>query len=223
MNREAIENLVIQATGRRDKVDLIRSAIDIAIQELSAQKNWLDLLSQASATLALGSPSVQLADDVARVTEVRLINGTLSYPIEIRPRTWIAKYYPSPASFSTTKPCYGYLQGTLLYVVPLPDAEYEVEYSYYPVHPDLEASTDEVQIRGADKAVMAYATSFVFDSIEKATEADRWYARYEKFLMSAKKLDQGNSAVVLQATPRGSEPSTVRPDYWVDPFVERMP
>lgn len=222
MNREEIENLVIEATGRSDKLTLIRSAIDIAIQELSAERLWIDLLTTADATVSAGAESVDLASDVARVTSVRLINDTLSYSIEIRPQTWIAQRFPNPSADPTNKPVYGYLQGTALYLIPLPDDDYTVRYSYYPVHSDLNASTDEITIRGADKAVMAYAIAFVFRSIEKFIEAEQWQSQYDKFLMSAKKLDKGNTAILQQAVPRSDCPP-VMPGYWEDPLVQRMP
>lgn len=222
MTREALEELVYESTGRRDKTSLVRSALDIAVEELSSQRLWSDLQVEAEATLTVDSPSVALASDVARVSEVRLIDDTNSRPLRIRPKTWLVTRFPSPESRSSGRPIYGYIEGQLLYVMPLPDQAYKVRYTYYRLHPALNEATSEVLIRGADKAVAAYATFWVFQSLEKSADAERWLAIYERLVDSAKKVDMANSAIKQEATGRDDVVESGN-DYWLDPFVKRMP
>jgi hypothetical protein len=222
VNREQLENFVISATGRSDKSTFIRTTINMALREISAQRLWSDLMVEDEVTLAADTASVALASDVARVIEVRVMDDNQSKPLIVRPKTWIIQRVPDPASRSPARPCYGYLQGANLYVIPYADEEYEISYTYYRLHPELSASTDEVLIRGADNAVAALATHLTFKSIEKHDDAAQWLNSYGQYLASAIKLDKSNSVVQHKADQHGdSGPYTT--DYWLDPFVDRMP
>jgi hypothetical protein len=213
---------VIEATGRSDKITLINTALDLAVAELSSQRDWSDLQVQAEATIALGAGSVSLASDVARVKEVRLLDGTLTRPVLLRSKTWVLERYPYPDNISPSRPVYGYLEGKTLHVVPWASVSYDVRYTYYRLHPALADDSSEILVRHAGPAVVAYANFWVFQSIEKAIDADRWLTSYWKLIASAKKVDSDNTAVVTNATQRGEE-LPARPDYWLDPFTKRMP
>ncbi len=222
MNREALENLVIEATGRRDKVSLIRTALNLAVAEISSQHLWSDLIVEDEVTITEGSSSVSLAADVTRVLEARVIDGTLSQVLDIRPKSWLISQVPDPISRSTARPVYGYLEGRVLYLIPRPNNDYTIRYTYCRLHPDLSTPTDELLIRHATAAVVAYANFWVFQTIEKSTEAASWYQIYATQLMSAKKVDKSNFAVKFKATSQ-RELSQVNSDYWLDPFVRKMP
>lgn len=222
MNRLTIRNLVIEATRRSDKTSLINSAIDIAVEEVSSQRMWSDLLTAGQTSLILGQGFIDLASDLARLTEIRLIDGTSSRNLIIKTREWVGDYFPSPESFSTGRPVYGYLLGKTLHIVPRPDAAYVLKYTYVKLHPALASDTSEVLIRHAGPVVAAYATFWVFQSINQQMEAEKWLVTYFKLLESAKKIDRDNTAVEHAADIRGELPLSGR-DYWTDPFEEEMP
>lgn len=217
MNREDLETLVSEATGRTDKLTLIRSALNLAVAEVSAQREWSDLLSRDEVTISSGAQSVELADNVARVFQVTVVDDTLSRPLLGRSKSWVEERYPSPESWPVGQPECGYLEGKTLYMVPRPDQDYVIRYSYYKLHPELTSPTSELLIRHAQAAVVAYATFWVFQSIEKLKEAEQWYALYLRQLASAKKVDSSNSMTKFQMNPRGS--SMPYDNYWLDPYV----
>ena len=221
MTRSTIRGLVEDATGRTDKTALINSAIDIAVEEVSTQHLWTDLLTEDSVTLLTPAPSVSLASDVSRVLEMRIIDGTLSRPLRIRSKAWIVKHFPNPSAQNTAKPVYGYLEGKSLFTVPIPNVNYTIRYSYYKLHPALTSDSSEVLIRHIGPSVAAYATFWVFQSIEKHEEAEKWLVSYLRLLASAKKIDRGNAATTLMFDQRGEV--IVSGDYWLDPFVKGMP
>lgn len=219
MNRLQARNLVIQNTSRTDKESLINSALDLAVAEVSAQALWIDLLTPGSVTLLSAATSVALADEVDRVSEVRLIDGLSSYRLNIRPKTWVVSRYPNIAVLGSARPTVGYIEGKTLFVAPPSNAEYEVRYTYCPLHPALAADVDEILIRHAAPAVIAWATSWVFQAIEKHQDAASWDARYQAQLKSAIKAN-ANSAVTYQFdTSQGVS----TPEYWLNPFVRSMP
>ena len=222
MTRSTIRGLVEDATGRTDKTSLINSAIDIAVEEVSTQHLWSDMLTEANVTLIIAVADVTLATDVARVVEIRIIDDNLSRRLIIRPKSWMVRHFPNPAAVSTGKPRYGYLEGQTLTVVPYPDAAYKITYSYYKLHAALSLDTSTVTIRHAGPAVAAYATFWVFQSIEKHEDANRWLVSYLQLLQSAKRVDRANSVIVHEADQRGNLPVSSN-DYWLDPFVRSMP
>lgn len=223
MTREDLETLVSEATGRTDKTTLIRSALNLAVSEVSTQKQWGDLLARDEVTISEGAQSVELATNVSRLFQVTVVDGTLSRPLLGRSKSWVEERYPSPESWPVGRPQLGYLEGTTLYTVPRPDQDYVIRYSYYKLHPTFDLPTTELLIKHAGGAVAAYATFWVFQSIEKLKEAEQWYATYLRQLASAQRLDS-DSFTKYQATPRGrvGEGEYRYPD-WTDPFVKSMP
>jgi len=222
ITRSTIRGLVEDATGRTDKATLINSAIDIAVEEVSTQHLWSDLMVEADATMIVSNPDIALASDVARVAEIRIIDSNLSRRLEIRPKSWIVRHFPNPVAVSTGKPRYGYIEATTLTVVPIPDTAYTIRYSYFKLHIALASDTSTVLIRHIGPAVVAYATFWVFQSIEKHEDAQRWLMSYLQLLLSAKKVDRANAAIVYVADQRGDLPVSSN-DYWLDPFVKVMP
>ena len=221
MTRSTIRGLVEDATGRTDKTALINSAIDIAVEELSTQHLWTDMLIENDVLLLADVNSIALASNVARVDEVRIIDGTLSRSLRIRPKKWIVSHFPNPSARSTGKPAYGYIEGQTLFTVPVPDINYTIRYSYYKLHPALSSDGSVVEIRHSGPAVAAYATFWVFQSIEKHEEAEKWLVSYLRLLASAKKVDRANAATKFVFDQRGER--IVLNDYWLDPFVRGMP
>ena len=224
MNRLAARNLVIEATGRSDKVSLINSALDLAVGEVSSRHLWSDLFEEDSVALASGSVSVPLANDLARVTEVRVIEngGKPSWPLLVRKKTWIMQFTANAAAEAEGKPLYGYLEGKTLFVVPVPNDDFTIRYSYFRLHPALTADGSELLIRQADAAVIAYANYWVWQSLQNAVDADRWLQAYARDLSSAITVDKANSAVKMVADTRVG-PAVIPSEFWNDPFVRTTP
>lgn len=221
MNRQEIRELVIDATGRTDKVSLINRAINLAVAEVSSQRLWTDLQTEADVSLTEGVRYVDLGVEVTRVSEIRLLDGESSGPLDIRPKDQVISLSPYPENASTSKPRMGYLEGTKLYLVPVPDDDYTIRFTYYKLHPALDNDTDEVLIRHAATAVVAFATLWVFKSLEKLEDEQRWLATYVNLLNSAKKVDKDNTVVIRQAQPYG-QTKTLSGNPQLDPFVRSV-
>ena len=221
MNRLEIRNLVIDTTGRSDKESLINSAINIALNKVSSSHLWNDLLTEASLTLTVDATSVSIESDVRRLVEVRVLDGLSSYKLRVRSMDWVVKMFPDLSIHSSRKPRYGYLQVTTLHFVPKYDSTYTVKYSYYKLHPDLTNDTTNILILQADEAVIAYATHWVFKSLQLHEDANQWLGLFAVELANAKRADR-SSAVEFVADQRGRNVYTSG-DYWFDPFVRSVP
>lgn len=152
---------------------------------------------------------------------MRIIDGTLSRPLRIRSKKWIVTHFPNPSAQNSAKPSYGYIEGQTLFTVPIPDVDYTIRYSYYRLHAALATDASTVLIRHIGPVVVAYATFWVFQSIEKHEEAEKWLISYLRLLNSARKVDRANSATKFVFDQRGE--FLLVNDYWLDPFVKGMP
>lgn len=224
MNLAQLRNLVIENTGRTDKESLINSAINLALTEISSRRNWLDLQTEGQVTLLVGQDNIDLGSEAQRVTEIRVLDDDNSHRIRIRPKEWLVSRFPNPAQYSAGRPSWGWLEGSRLFVLPIADANYSVVYTSYILHPELTEDSDVVVIRaGVDRAIIAYATYWVFLSIEKHEDAKVWFASFESMLRTVKDVDRKNSVIIHEGTPRGSDEPAVHAEYWLDPFVKEMP
>jgi len=221
MDREDIRDLVIETTGRSDKTTLINSAINVALGKLSTDFLWEDLLTEGSGTMTASTGYVSLASDYKRLSEFRYMDGLQSYQLDIRPKKWVVKWYPDPSAFSEDKPVIGYLQEKKVFFVPYPDDAYNYSYSYYRLHPDLTADTDEILIRGGEEAIISYATYWTFKALEKHEDATQWRADYADLVKGLRRADV-SPAVNHIADQRGMG-TRVPGNFHLMPFVRRTP
>jgi hypothetical protein len=195
--------------------------ITAALKKVSSEHIWRDLREEAFVTATADQEWVQLASDVRRLSEVRWMDGLSSYKIIIRPKTFLVKMWPDFSAQASNKPRFGYLEGTLLYLLPPPNEALNIRYSYYKRHVGLSDDTTELTPSIIDEAVIAYATYRTFKSLQQHEDAVQWFADFTAALKDAKAMDR-HSAIEKQATPRGMG-KPVHEDYYIDPFVKEPP
>jgi hypothetical protein len=221
MNRAEIRALVIEHTGRDDKVSLINSMVNVALKKVSSEHLWNDLHEEGTAVFTIGSNTVALASDLRRLAEVRVLDGLSSWKLLIRPKSFIVKMYPDITAYSNAKPRFGYREGTTLYVVPAPDVAYDLAYSYYRRQPDLADDATDIAAEITEDCVVAYVTYRVFKSVGQHEDAAQWRVDYQDLLAAAKALDRA-PAVEHAAEPRGRG-RPVPEDFYVNPFIKETP
>lgn len=228
MNRSQARDLVVEATGRTDKTTLINSALDLAVEEVSSQHLWSDLLTEVQTASVPGVQEVPLATEADRIVVIKnlgespAVDDLRAIRMMIRTKVWIDTHYPHVEAMNYSRPVLGYILGRILFTVPISDVAYDLRYSYYRLHPPLTLDIDPILIRHAAPAVVAYATFWVFQTIEKHDDAQRWLNSYLILLESAKKVDR-SSVVQIEADLRGMPVPRVPADYWLDPFVKEVP
>jgi hypothetical protein len=221
MNRSEIRALVEQTTGRSDKTTVINSAINTALNKISAAHLWSELLTVGTGSLTVDAESFTLDSTLQRLTRFRILDSLLSYPLTIVNESWVLSQFPDPSAFGSGKPRFGWLRGKVLHLLPVPDSTYNVSYTYFRKHPGLDSDDAEVLISCADDAVIAYTTYWLFRSIEKHEDANQWFADYQMHLRDAKEMDR-SSAVMMGAQTRGMK-SYLPEIAWLDPFIHTFP
>jgi hypothetical protein len=78
VNRSDLRTLVIGATSRSDKSDLINTALNLALTELDQEQVWRELRSTLDVSVVSGDDHIDLPSSVGKVQEVRFINGQSS-------------------------------------------------------------------------------------------------------------------------------------------------
>lgn len=221
MNRAEIRALVIDHTGRSDKAALIDSMINAALKKVSSEHIWRDLLTEANVTMIPGQAFVDLVSTLRRLSEVRIMDGLNSYKLIVRTKSFLVQRWPDFAVQANGKPRFGYLEGTRLHLVPAPDENLQLRYSYYARHADLTNDTTDITIDITDEAVIAYATFRTFKSLQQHEDAAQWFLDYEEAIKDAKDMDR-STAEELHGVPRDSG-DPVPTEYWLDPFMRRPP
>lgn len=215
LSRSAIQTLVESNTGRTDKSDLISSAIDLALEEISNDHDWRAVrFESTSLTTTSDQQTVDLSSlELFQLLSVRVIQGSdLSYEMIFVSEQRFDMLIPDVSDLTNGYPKYCYVKGNTLYLGPKPDAAYTI-YVRYIKKP---AAAAENTILGIDMAIVAHATAFVFASIEKLELAQMWEGKFEKALRRARRADN-RVRHKLGPVNRNVE----SPTPWLDPFVER--
>ena len=221
MNRADIRNLVIDHTGRPDKVSLINSMITSALKKISSEMHWGDLLTETSVTLIPNQEFIAIGSNIHRITMVRIIDGLSSWELEVHSKKWILERWPDLASQFFSRPRFAYLENSRIYMVPGPSEDWVLKFSFYKRAADLSDDSTELFPEHIDEAVIAYATYRTFKSLQMHEDAIVWFADYREMIRDAKKMDH-DSVVTHQGTPRG-QGRPIAGNYYLDPFIRRVP
>ena len=145
----------------------------------------------------MGDPgSYVLPSGTLRVKSATIVDGTNSVRIDFKTRDWIDEHYPNPAAGETNKPVVGVEEGGRIYVVPWSDSNYDIRLvtTSLPTLAAADASLPTLTV--ADYALICWATSYIFDLLEKERSSERWMRRYEnKALPDAIRSDNKKPAI----------------------------
>lgn len=217
MNLLELRQAVFDNTGRTDKASVTDRGLNFGLDEAISRHDFRDLRVEADVDTVAGSDSVALPEDLVNLLEVRLVDSTgevLDRPLRVRSKVWLVRRFPNASEQSHGKPAWGYEEGLRLHLIPTPDLVYTLRLSYYS-KPSLDEDTDEQPIRLLDRVLIAYATSYVFHSIEKHEEAVMWSRRFEGELATVIRTDKRNKATELG--PVHDVQPVIEP--WKDPFA----
>ena len=151
----------------------------------------------------MGDPgSYVLPSTTLRVTSAILVDGVLTKRLSLKTRDWIDEHYPHPEEDLTGHPHYGFTEGGRLYVVPWCSGAYEVRLTISELPTMASSDASEPTLTTANYALICWATSHMFDQLEKELSADRWMRRYYTARADAIESDMRKPAVEHVADPR---------------------
>ena len=144
----------------------------------------------------MGDPgSYVLPSTTLRVISAILVDGTETRRLNLKTRDWIDEHYPRPEEDLTGHPYYGVTEGGRLYIVPWCAGAYDIRLTISEL-PTLGAGdSDEPTLTTADYALICWATSHIFDQLEKEQSAALWKRNYYTAKADAIASDQRKPAV----------------------------
>jgi len=213
LTRSQITTSIEALTGRTDKSAVIVTAIDLALEEISNSHQWRSLKFEDQTVQTVASTqTVDLSSlGIDQLLSVRLIQGTdSSYVLKYISEELFDKLIPDVTDLTESTPKYCYIKGNILYLAPVPDTAYSLYIRYVK---NMVAGAENT-IKGIEGAIIAYATSFVFDSVEKEQMATRWDKRFQRSLLFAIRADNR----VHYRLKTGSLGVPEDPTPWLNPF-----
>lgn len=223
MNRASLRNIVLQNTNRKDKIDLINSAFDLALTEMAQQHDFHQNRLQAQIDMPIGSNTVTMPDDVFQVLNVRLVDTTSSInsrTIILEDKAVLTKQWPNLAVTIQSWPKYAFVdwETNLLTFLPPTSQEWTATVEYFRLFPQFVNDLDAIG-RNLEAALIAYATSYIFKSIQMFQEATFWFTEYQRSLLLAIRAD---SRTNTQRQMQGHKSHFIHGDDtvppWLDPF-----
>jgi len=208
---------------RRDDIDSdINTAIDFAIGEIGKRHIFRKLRVEPNdLTLSSGNSSVALDTVADHLIEARVIDSTNSYHLSLISKKEFVYLFPNVSADTAGAPEYAYVEDGTLYVYPKADDDYTIRTTVARQMDSLSDDSDTPEVDGVDAAIVAWAASWIYDTIEMPELANRWLQRYEVLMVDAIKSDRRRPGVDRRAIQARSEES-LPSQYWLKPFVREV-
>jgi hypothetical protein len=225
MNFKELQDLVILNTRRKDKLDLIKSAINLALTQISQVHSWNALKASADLPVVLNDSQVTLPQDLDKLTIVKVSDtGSITWPFIIREKTEVITRYPNPQLTAASRPVLGYVERGAINFLPYSNGNYTFNIWYRKSITPLALDADVCDIPGLDNVITAFATAYVFGSIQMPQDDAFWARKYSGALTIAIRHDRDQPATERVQTGFDAQDTTaplVNP--WQDPFVMNNP
>jgi hypothetical protein len=206
--------------GRTDKDTIIVLAFKLGLDEILKRHAFRVLREEDDLDVHLNDTFVNLPAETIGIREARLINGNLSYPIQIQPKTRVVETYSNVVSMTTGQPVIGYYEGGALNFIPPSDNDYVIRVSY---NKRFTYFVDDTSVTEApiDGALISWVTAYIWQSMGSSIQYQNWMRRFENDILSAIRSDnrQPGVSIVSEASDDGPPVTTATP--WLDPFNKR--
>jgi hypothetical protein len=182
--------------NRTDRDTIAETGLNLALQEMVKDFDWKRLKTTLDVSVESGDTYVQMISGFLKVTEIRFINDTQSYPIEFKNREQVLRDFPNvDADDAGGYPMFAYIEGDQLFIVPKINTTGTIRVVYYAT-PTFPTTEDEISpfIPSLDQFLISYATSWVFMSLQMFREASTWMSIALASLEGAKALDMREGA-----------------------------
>jgi hypothetical protein len=206
-----------QGIDRDDKDEVLVDGITLALEKVGGLFPILESKEVATdISIVADDGSCELPTYTLRLHEARLIDGTSSYDLLIKPPEWIKERYPNPSGDATSKPVYCYQEGTTLHFVPYSNGSYSVRATISRL-----IGTDE-EAQAVSSAVVALAVAHAHMILEHWESARHWDRKAAEELVLCGRMVRNREPGKIHA----AEPWLRKPyasDYWDDPFQKENP
>ena len=203
--------------GRTDKDTVINSALEAGLKYAINIHFFRSMINENDVEIVADDTYLTIPSTYFQLLECRLIDGTASYNIDIRPKKWITERWPNISERSTAKPIYGYIEGGKIYLYPVSNGSYTVRITTCDNPTFSSADATENPIPCLDDALVYYATAHVMKSLQMFELAASWDLEFARAFSAAKTGDM-KGPEVYRLEPFGAEkPAVIEP--YLDPFA----
>jgi len=214
--------VINNAGGRSDKDTVINQGLDLGLKELTKLYDFKDLWTESDLTTTASVAYVTLPSTMSNLVEVRLINGTQSYPIAIKSKVWMVERWANISANNETFPSMGYEEGGLFYLFPVPDDAYTIRVTTVGEPADFAGDSTENPVPILDYSLICWASAFLFDSLEQFDRGTMWKQRAERALRLAVSREKKTRKIYQHSDRRSGLVENDRYPYiepYKDPFA----
>ena len=222
---EIISEVESNLGGRSDLTARVADWLQMAVTEIYQEVDFQGAESTASFTTeadedeyALSSITDDSTYDIHEVTRMELDDGANSRPITIRDMPYCIDAYRNPADH-TDRPRDAFIWANVIYLRPMPDAEYTINLWTRYIPPTV-ASGDSFVLTGLDPVLVALTTSHGYDALKEYDAGGHWRKKAEWLLKRARKGEAKHRVLQLQPFSVGrawhQRPTQANPWYGID-------
>lgn len=204
--------------GRTDKDSVINDGLEEGLKRAMDVHPFKTRQVETDKSIAENDTTVDLPDDTLDLIEVRLIDGTASWPIFIKEKKWLVERWPNISEVTANKPVYGYVEGDKIHLYPISNGSYTVRMTTK-VKPSFSGvDATENPIPSIEFALICFATAYAFRSVQLFDFAVPWDTQFVNALATAIPADK-RSPVVKRFEPFGEKPLPIIDSPSVDPIT----
>lgn len=221
MTLAQLRTLVQANVNRPDKTVVVDAGLNFGLDELTRRHTFKGRRSEVPVAIATGDTSVSVPEGMTNVSNLRLQNSDASVVSTIcfKAKNVLLRQFPQLTIANIQgMPAYAYEEAGQIFFFPEASQEYTLLVTGDSQGGFLAAETDTVGIDGIDEALVAYATAYVFRSIQQNEEAGIWGANFERLAVTAIRNDNRRSGEERQLEGFPGPPKGYNSDPTTDPF-----
>ena len=205
LTRAQMSSLISEYSGRSstdgdDKTSTINTLLQVAVDECIKVHFFkqTDTVDKTLVTIA-DDPQVALPSNLAALGNVRIYDGSSTFPVPNKGKTFVDKYYPNRDNDPTRRPEICYEEGGNIEFAPTPDIEYAVYANYWKfLGSTFSSDSTECPLPDAVQAIIAYVVSELFDMEDEDTMSFKYKNKFAAFLGSAVSFDKSKPGRIFE-------------------------
>lgn len=219
MTRSEIVQTILTHTRRTEKAALALTAINLALSEMSQIHDFDILRGETDVQLSSGATLVALPDGVFQLRDIIVIDpsSTNGWRLQLRSKYWVTNRLPNLGVQLSSTPFAAYTEGNYIVVAPPSSRDLTLRVVYTQQFEALDEDAAEPAVNTIVNAIIAWATAYVFRSIEEFASADQWMREYGRALQHAITADRRRGETFVASPFRAVESEPII-DPWLDPF-----
>jgi hypothetical protein len=190
MNRLQLREMVIANLGSRsDKNTIINSVLDMALARVLSTERWTFTNVDVSIDVEDGDSYVTLPNDCGKIMSLTLVDGTSILGVIEKNLDWFKRYLTTISTTTKSTPTICAQEGSILQIYPPADKAYSLNVSYM-LSTTLTSDSSTTPSPILDEPIIAYATAYVFKSLQMFQESSLWEQAYAQSLTHAIQINR---------------------------------